>query len=178
MYLGGIDKVHQLDDVIAALSIIKNEKNIAFEFVGDGKEREKLMKVCETLGVHWVKWTPSVPKKIVPEIISHADVLVLSTSTVMYGSENKLAEYLMAGKPILTYTPATHNDPAISHNCGLSAAYGNINDLAEKIKAFAAMSVDQRAILGKNSRMYAEKNLSINILAEKLDMALLNVRKK
>lgn len=177
MYLGGIDKVHKLDDVIAALSVIKGEKNIAFEFVGDGKERKMLIKACDSYGIHNVTWTPSVPKKMVPGILSRADVLVLSTSTVMYGSENKLAEYLMAGKPILTYTPAIHNNPAIEHNCGLTAAYGNINDLAETIRAFAAMSAEQRAILGKNSRSYAEKNLSIQILAEKFENTLLNIRK-
>ncbi len=165
MYVGGVDRVHKLEDLIAALRTVQETNaDIVFEIVGNGKDKDSLIKKAEETGLKNVTFTEAVKKSEVPEKLKQADVLFLSTGEVFYGSENKLGEYLNAAKPVITYTPAKHNDVVEEHDCGLSAAYSDIQSLADTILHMADMSESQRLEMGKNAYDYAKHKLSIHKL--------------
>jgi len=165
MYLGGMDTVHQLDHLILALSKIeKSAKPFKFALVGGGKNKSHLQKMAAELNIKNIEWEDPVIKSEVPPKLSKADLLFLPTAEVQYGSENKLSEYLMAGKPILTYTPAKHNDPVNKAGCGMSAIHGNIKDLSSKIQAMVALSDNERNSMGIKGHQYASQHFDIQKL--------------
>ncbi len=165
MYTGGMDTVHHLDHLIDALALPGMPENLEVQLIGEGKEKENLMIRSRQLGLKNVVWKNAVPKNEIPALLQQADLFYLSTSKVLYGSENKLAEYLEAGKPVLTYTAASHNDPVETIECGLSAAFGDVVDLAEKITRLASLSETERQRMGMRGRQYARENLGWDILA-------------
>ncbi len=173
MYLGGVDSVHKLDHLLQALQRTKiKDLGIEFSITGSGKEKENLIKYGQRNKLDWVKWEDPVPKSNVPEKLMQADILFLPTAEVYYGSENKLSEYMMAAKPILSYTPAEHNDPAKLANCGVSSPYGNIEKLSENIAMIANLSPEERSSLGNTGKKYALENLEITILGQKINSFL------
>ena len=173
MYLGGIDKVHRLDDLMRAIhSLGELQNRVVVELVGSGKEVQNLKNLANQYNLENITWSKAIPKSKVAEKLMEADVLFLSTGEVFYGSENKLAEYLNAAKPILTYTPATHNDPVEKTGCGLSAAFGDVDDLALKIKMFSETDAETRLQMGRKGHRYAAENLSWHKLAGELEIFL------
>lgn len=109
-YLGGIDKVHGLEFLIDLAFKLKGE-DIEFNVYGDGKERKNLENMVKEKELANVYFKGSVPKVRVPETLSEANLLFVSTSNVLYGSENKLYEYMATGKPIVVATAGKHNNP-------------------------------------------------------------------
>ncbi|MEA3447109.1 MAG: GNAT family N-acetyltransferase [Bacteroidota bacterium] len=166
MYVGGVDKVHKLQDLITAFKIVeKTNQNIRFEIVGSGKDKQNLIHLAKAQKLRNLIFSDAVKKSEVPKKLKKADALFLSTGEVYYGSENKLGEYLSAGKPVITYTPAKHNDIVEQYHCGLSATYPNIEHLAETILTMAELSDEERLEMGKNGFQYAKDHLSIEKLA-------------
>jgi glycosyltransferase involved in cell wall biosynthesis len=169
MYLGGIDSVHQLEDLFQAMAL-KPEiaKKVRVVMVGDGKERQELTRLARDLGLENVEWRGAVAKSAVPGLLEEADVLYLSTSKVLYGSENKLSEYMMAGRPIVTYTPALHNNPIEAIGCGMSAEYGNVGNLATTIAGMSEKKKEEMNLMGRKGQDYATNNLSWGPLSGQL----------
>jgi len=168
MYLGGIDVVHGLETLFKAAENINGEyKNkIEIHIVGDGKKRNDYINLTKDISI--IKWHKPVAKFRVPEILKHADVLFLSTGKVLYGSENKLAEYLAAGRPLLVSTEGEHNNPTNEIECGISVKPEDVNALVNAIILFYKIDCETLAKYAENSRKLAESRYSIKNNTEKL----------
>ncbi len=168
MYLGGIDVVHGLETLLKAAETINDEyKNkIEIHIVGDGKKRNDYINLTKNISI--IKWHKSVPKYKVPEKLSEADVLFLSTGKVLYGSENKLAEYLAAGHPLLVSTEGDHNNPINEIECGISVKPNDEDALVNAIISFYKIDSETLVRYAENSRKLAENRYSIKNNTEKL----------
>lgn len=114
IYTGSIRKANELDRVISVANNLKSmgENNIKFIIFGDGPERERL----ETLAIEKklnVTFKGTVDKKYIPYILSKADCTILTyKKSNMFrfgGSQNKLFEYIAAGKPIISNVNMAYN---------------------------------------------------------------------
>lgn len=168
-YLGGIDKVHGLEFLIDLAFHLKGE-NIEFIIYGDGKERKELENMKSTKNLDNVQFRGSVPKSKVSETLADANLLFVSTSNVLYGSENKLYEYMATGKPIIVATTGQHNNPIKNIKCGISLDRSDVISASDSLKGFISNNDKYKfELLGKNGQDYVISHRRIKILAKKLE---------
>ncbi len=170
-YLGGIDKVHGLEFLINLASEMKTDK-VIFNIYGDGKERNNLEKIAKEKNLYNVVFHGSVKKLEVPDTLKIANLLFVSTSNVLYGSENKLYEYMATAKPIIVATSGNHNNPIKDIDCGLVLDRSDVRESAKILVSFIKERKMDFKELGKNGQDYVVKNRTINLLSEKLEAFL------
>lgn len=168
IYLGGIDKVHGLEFLIDLAFSLKNE-DIDFNIYGDGKERKNLESMVNEKELINIDFKGSVPKTEVPETLSKANLLFVSTSNVLYGSENKLYEYMATGKPIVVATVGEHNNPIKDIDCGLALDREDIKQASSDLLDFIKNNKNNFVDIGKNGQDYVKENRRMSILGKKLE---------
>jgi len=159
VYTGSIRKVNNIGILLDVAKIIKEKgyNNIRFLIYGFGNESAMLKNRCEKEGIKNVLFKGRVEKKYVPSIIKKAYINILhnsSTSLDKYGqSQNKLFEYLAAGKCIVqTYT--TKYSILEKYNCGISTPVQNAEEIS-KVVLEACSDENRCKLLGENGRKAA-----------------------
>ena len=172
VYVGGIDRVHGLEFLLETAKRLLERPEIVFDIYGDGKERARLQARCEREDIANIRWHGSVKKSEVPVTLATADALFVSTANVLYGSENKLYEYMASAKPLIVATLGEHNNPAASVGCGISVDRDDSADAARKIADLADAPQNLRWQMGANGVAYVKKNRMVSGLAQKLERFL------
>jgi len=170
MYLGAMGISNGVDLIIQAMQIIEQAEPGLLEcvLVGDGPEKPHLQQMARNLGLKNVLFQGAVPRAQVPQYAMQADILVLVQREVLYGSSNKLFDYLAAGKPIVFSVFAQHNNLVEQVRCGVSALPENAADLAEKLLAVARMPEQERQAMGERGHAYVRQHHDYSVLARRL----------
>ena len=142
---------------------------ITIVLVGKGQQRAKYEQMIVQEKLDNIIFLDPVEKRMVPKLLSFADVLLLVQGNVQWGSSNKLYDYLCAQKPIITSLYAQHNDIVEEIACGLSVQYGNSDDMVAKIENMHALSEQEKHKMGKNGYDYVKRNGDIKIMAQRLE---------
>ena len=174
MYLGAMGVTNGLDLVLQAMRIIEATEPGLLEcvLVGDGPEKTHLQQMASDYGLESVRFEDAVPRSQVPHFTAQADILVLVQRKVLYGSSNKLYDYMAAGKPIVFAVFAEHNNLVEQGQCGLSASPDNAEDLAEKLLTIAHMSQEERRAMGKRGHTFVRQHYDYAILAQRLQKSI------
>lgn len=137
IYTGSIRKVNNLSLLLDAAKLIQQRnQSIRFVIYGSGDELQSLEQRCKEEKIDNVIFKGRVPKHEVPSILSNSYANVLhNSSTILdkYGqSQNKLFEYLAAGRPILQ-TYKTGYSMLDEHNCGISISNQTAQNIADAV---------------------------------------------
>tara|TARA_A100001388_G_C28761388_1_gene498034 strand:- start:1038 stop:2246 length:1209 start_codon:yes stop_codon:yes gene_type:complete len=102
IYAGNIGRFQSLEGVIEEMSKIKNYKNIELTIMGEGFEKENLIKLNNKRKAN-VKFIPYQNSEVAKNIISQADIglISLSKNVYKYSYPSKTMTYLELGKPII-----------------------------------------------------------------------------
>jgi len=180
-YTGAIGKANSLDIVIDAAELTgEKDKNIKFLFVGDGPEKNKLIKMVKDKNLKNVEFKEPVPKEEVIKILYASDALVLNlkdSPLYKYGiSLNKLFDYLASGKPIL-FSGSAGNNPVKEAKAGITIPVQSPEKLAEAILYMKNLPENKRVKMGLRGKKYVEKYHAIPILVDKLEGILNDLAK-
>ena len=162
-----------LNTVVEAAKILNDEgvNNIDFLLVGDGPEKDNLIKMSKELKLNNITFMPEVKKDMVPAILNKSDIcitIVKKSKVHQYGiSMNKNFDYLASGKPII-FAIEAYNDLVKQSNSGISVSPEEPGKLAKAIIRLANMSSNERKQLGRNGRKYVEQYHDYEILTDKL----------
>jgi len=175
-YTGAIGKANNLDILIeVAEKLNKNYPEIKFLVVGDGPEKERLVRMVREKNLNNIQFNALVPKNEVPKILYKSDALFFNlkdSAVFKYGiSSNKLFDYLASGKPII-FSSNSINNPVEEAEAGITVPPDDPEKLAEAITMLYKMSEEERAEMGKNGRSYVEKYYSIPVLVDKLESVI------
>jgi glycosyltransferase involved in cell wall biosynthesis len=103
-YVGTHGMAHALGTVLEAAKLLENEPRVRFLLVGDGAERENLLKRKEELGLNNVLMLPQQKKELVPEILAASDAcMVLLRKTELFKTviPSKIFEAMAMERPII-----------------------------------------------------------------------------
>jgi len=182
LYVGGFSVSHAVQTIIEAAALIESDLGDACRFilVGAGSERAGCEARARELGLRNVEFRNPIPKSEVPDVLAEADILMVSVKDVpiyRYGINfNKVFDYLAAGRPILFACNAP-NDPVREFGAGISVPPENPKQMAKAIRTFFSLTPSERCALGANGRRYAQKELDIDILAQRFEVLLLDAVK-
>ena len=159
IYAGSIRKVNDIGFLVNVAKEMQ-EDDVDFVILGDGDERESLLKMASELKLDNIFFPGAVAKKAIPACLKRATLLLqwsASQSGISrYGmSLNKLFDYLAAGKPVLANLPSEYSI-VNSFDCGIERMFSDPAQYADQIRRMLA---DQDVIdrWGDNARKTAEK---------------------
>lgn len=180
-YTGAHGIVNALDTIVEAANVLQHNgaTKIHFLLVGDGPEKERLIRKAHEMGLGNVSFFKSIPKNTIPKLLRVIDITIVSwrrSDLYKYGmSTNKLWDYMMCARPIV-WAIESANDPVAEANCGITVPPEEPDKLANAILELYNLSEKERQEMGMRGYEYVMKYHSTPVLANKLLEAIGDVR--
>lgn len=175
-YAGSVRRVNNIRLLVEAAEILSiNDCKAKILVFGDGDERKELEQYVKARSIENIEFMGRVDKKYIPFILKNSYATILhnsSTSLDKYGqSQNKLFEYLAAGKPILMTYSVGHS-VVKNCGCGIELDEQNAINIANAIMKMVNCDQNQYLQICDNvthaSQKYDFKNLT-NVLIEQIE---------
>jgi len=148
IFTGAHGKANGLDAVLDAALVLKAQKqhHIKLVFIGDGKEKPKLISRKEHLKLDNCLFLDPVVKNKLPCYMARANVALMILSNIpafYYGtSPNKFFDYLAMGLPIVNNYPGWLADMITEHNLGIATRPESPTELAEALIKLSQTQAD------------------------------------
>ena len=158
MHSGNVGFSQDLDTLIEAAALLRDESRLVFVIMGDGARRAALAARVVSLGLGNVRFLPRQPMEGLAEALGSADAFVVSLKAGLAGSivPSKLYGVLAAGRPYVAAVERASEvaDITVKHDSGLLAPPGDARALASRILELRADPAMARR-LGDNARRAA-----------------------
>ncbi len=104
VYAGNLGKMQNVELILKAAALMKDEKDIGFFIVGSGVNEERLKTIAKEKELSNVSFVGMQPPEEIPDVYSAADVnlIPLQKKLIYAALPSKTADCLIAGKPIIT----------------------------------------------------------------------------
>jgi glycosyltransferase involved in cell wall biosynthesis len=136
LYAGAHGIANDLDLLIQAAGLVRDDQKIHFLFVGDGKEKTNLIAHAEQLGLQNVTFLPTYPKEEIADVISAADICTAILQPIPLFKTtfpNKVFDYMVAEKPVLLAIDGVIRQVVEEANAGIFVPPGDANIMAKTI---------------------------------------------
>lgn len=174
IYTGSIRTANSVDMIVKTARILKENEKIKFLIFGDGNNCAELKNYCVDNGLTNVVFKGKVDKKYIPYICSCADLNILTYINVRAwkygGSQNKMFDYMNAGKPILTNIKMGYS-LLDRYACGLELGNNNAEDFAHAILHIYNLSADEYLQMCENAKK-AVQEFDFKVLTNVFEDAL------
>jgi len=162
MFSGNLGYIAMLDKVLEAAKLLENESHIKFLIVGAGSAKAGLVSRADELGVKNVRFLPTQPQEVLPEMLGSAD-LSLVTLNRRLGQLNvpsKTCSIMASARPVLAAVPENSEIARLVKvaDCGVSVPPEDPQSLAQAIKHLSSQPEKLRTY-GANGRRYVEEHL-------------------
>lgn len=166
-YFGGHALSNALDVLLDTAKEVK-EKEIRFVLVGNGVEKERLVKRAEEEKIRNVLFLPPVPKRSVPELLQYFDCSFIgSKPSPLYRFGvclNKMYDSMMAAKPIL-FAVDVSSSPVEEYECGIIVRTGHAGEIAGSIERLFSMPEEERKKMGERGKQAVLRYFTYDSLA-------------
>ena len=156
-YIGGAGWWQGLPFIIGAAKILAGRNDIKFNIAGFEPKDEKLFPRLPN-----ISYRGYVERKDVVDFITSCDVMLSTRVEETAGNllfPLKLAEYMAAGRPIISSGAGDQVEIIQDANCGIVVTPISAEALARAIEKVEAMTNTEREEWGRNALAYARKNL-------------------
>jgi colanic acid biosynthesis glycosyl transferase WcaI len=164
-----------LDLFIRIADKIRNNQDIVFLFVGDGSEKERLMKMSEDLNLKNVVFKPFVSLEEYPELVKDCDVGIISLTAqnTTPAVPAKILGYMAAAIPVVAFLHKESEGLLIikEAKCG----YGTVSGDEEKALEIVLKIYNEKEKLkeyGENGLQYLLKNMEKRVCVDKFESLL------
>lgn len=167
-YAGNHGIANALFYLVDAMKYLQNE-NIVLLMIGNGQEKENLIKHAKLNHLQNIIFLPAISKKYIPALLNKVDILYIGLQyqpVFRFGvSPNKLFDYMMAGKPIIQAIKAG-NDIVKDAGCGLSIEPENTDEIVKAVKILISKSDAELLEFGNNGKRYCLKYHDYSVLSK------------
>lgn len=161
-YAGTIGYAQDLDSVIEAAALMKDQSNVIFYIVGDGVEKSRLMKQAE--GMTNVRFLPMLDRAEYVELLNASDVCLstLLASMMTPVVPAKIMSIMASGRPVVASMPLNGDAPKIIREAksGICVEPQNPVKLVEAIKTLLE-NPSLASQYARNGRAWVEANCSL-----------------
>lgn len=179
LFAGNLGEAQNLDAILDAAYLLKNEQHIKFVFVGDGRRKEHLENIVkEKCLQNTVYFTGRYPITTMPVFMKNADVLLFSLKDEPCFNltvPSKVQFYMAQGKMILAMINGDGAELVRESNCGFVVPAGDSIALSEQIKSISNMDKEKLYLFGQNGFNYYAKNFERKLRFSQLKDLLNNV---
>lgn len=139
-YIGTHGMAHGLNTILKAARRLENEPDIRFLLVGDGAERDKLLKAKEDMGLTNVIMLGQQPKERMPDFLAASDaclVLLIKSELFKTVLPSKIFEAMAMKRPIVLGVEGESRELIEEAGCGICIEPENDQELAETVLRLA-----------------------------------------
>lgn len=107
-YIGTFGMAHKLETILHTADILRQENNIHFLLIGDGAERDKLVKLKEEMELDNVTFLPLQPKQNIPYFLELSDLgLIVLRDSKLFQTviPSKIFEYMAKDNALILSMP-------------------------------------------------------------------------
>lgn len=162
--------------IVAAADRLRPNGDIHFVVVGDGVERDTLMKKAGELTLENITFIPSQPREVVPAILTAADLVLvpLVSSRITDAVPSKLMEAWGCRKPVVLIAGGEPAELVDKAEGGVVVGAGDSEELVQTI---ASLWKDGTLLerYGENGYNYVRKHFDRKDLARDMETVLLSV---
>ena len=173
MFMGGFFYSNYLEHILETARVLKDRgrEDIEFALVGQGTDRDLVIKKAKELGLDNVRFPDPVPKPEIGRLISDADAFIFALHDLplyRYGvSLNKLTDYLAGGRPII-FSGRSAYDPVKDIGAGYSLPPNDPVAAADAVEKLFSLTPVERIDMGRKGREYVLEYHDIPKLATRL----------
>jgi glycosyltransferase involved in cell wall biosynthesis len=171
--IGEAQGLEILPQVALELKKLNYSEKIKFSMVGNGRNKENLIKLVKTYNVaEMFDFTDAVAAKEVPLLLSKADVAFLSFQNNELFQKTipaKLQSYLSCGMPILAVASGETKKIVEDAKCGLVSNPGDIQQTVENIIQYLSFDENTMKLMSENSINYSNKWFNKKSLMDEMD---------
>ncbi|MCK9506362.1 MAG: glycosyltransferase family 4 protein [Porticoccaceae bacterium] len=174
LYAGAHGISNDLDVVLDAAELLRDEPSIRIVMVGSGKEKPRLVAEAEQRQLENLLFLPPVAKQDMAATLAGADAcLAILKPIEMYKTTypNKVFDYMAAGRPVLLAIDGEIRKVVEDARAGLFVPPGNPHALADAIQAMAKDPEECRK-MGVNGRTLIETRFSRAELADQFALTV------
>lgn len=173
MFAGNIGEAQDMDSLMASALELKEEKEIYFCIVGDGRKQpwveefvreNELEETVRLLGRH--------PIEMMPAFFAAADVLLVTLKDSKIFNRTapaKIQAYMNAGKPIMAMMNGEGAAVIAEAQCGFSVAAGDAKAFADLLKRMECLGNEELAAMGARGKAYCKENFSFERAVETIE---------
>lgn len=163
LFAGNVGVAQDLENAIKAMEIVsKQNTNINFLILGDGRDKERLQKlVLEKKIEKNIYFFGKYPVETMAYFFSQADCMFVSLKDEPIFSLSlpaKVQAYMSVGKPIISMMNGEGYDIINEADCGFAVHAEDNEGLANKILEIEKLSVLDRERLGNNGKTFYQEN--------------------
>lgn len=139
-YAGALGLANDIPTILRAAAHLRDEENICFLLVGDGKERKTLERMAQQLALSNVIFTGVQPKSTMPAFLAASDACVATLKDIpMFRTTypNKVFDYMAAGRPTILAIDGVIRAVIEDAQGGVFVPPGDATALATAIKALS-----------------------------------------
>jgi glycosyltransferase involved in cell wall biosynthesis len=181
LYAGIIGHAQGLEVILHAAQTFRELKNIKFILLGDGPEKENLIKLAASLKIVNVRFIDVVPKNKVKQILASSDATIIPLRNIPLfkgAIPSKIFESLYLKKPILLGVDGEARQLFITQgNCGF---YFKPDDPQALALAIRHLISDKNNItnLGENGNLYVTANFTRRMITSNFINSIIENEKK
>lgn len=158
LFAGNLGEAQNLDAIIDTADILKENKNIKFVFVGDGRKKEHLESLVKEKHLEGTVFlTGRFPLNTMATFMQNSSALLFSLKDEPCFNltvPSKVQFYMAQGKPILAMINGNGADLVNEAKCGFAVPAGNSENLAKKILEMYKMDTEDLNAYGINGKLY------------------------
>lgn len=135
-YAGALGQANDLGTLLLAAQRLRNECDIRFLLIGDGKERANLQRQASEMQLPNVTFAAGRPKSEMSEVLAASDACVAILQDIpMFRTTypNKVFDYMAAAKPVVLAIDGVIREVVDQAQCGVFVPPGNDAALADAI---------------------------------------------
>ena len=164
-YAGTLGISQGLMSVVEAAAILRDRKGIEFFIVGDGIEKDKMVRRVNELGLRNIRFLAMQPKAVYPMVVASCDVglVTLNSKVKTPVVPSKILSLMAAGRPVLASLPLDGDAPRLIQeaDCGICVGPEDPKALADAILKLAE-DPELRRQLGRRGREHVVREMSLS----------------
>lgn len=157
-YAGTLGESYDIVTIILAAKVIENRRGnkVKFKIIGQGPDKDKLMKLKNEICVNNVEFIPFMPYEKLAAFLHKSDITVNALKkTASQSIINKVSDYFAAGVPMLNGCPSKEQQEMVEKfEVGINYIPENADDLITKIE-FCLDNPDYCEKIGENAKKLA-----------------------
>ncbi len=182
MFAGNLGEAQSLKTIVDAAERLRDEPEIRWLIVGDGRESEWMQREVMRQGLEkCVSFLGRHPAELMPCFFAHADTLLttLKADDVFARTiPSKVQTYMACAKPIVAALNGEGARVIDEAGCGLAVAAGDGEALASAVLKLYRMSRKERQAMGERGRMYYDTHFERDMLIDRFEQWMQTVREE
>lgn len=142
-----------LQQIVMAAHQLREDASVGFSLVGDGPEKQDLVRMAQGLGLQNVRFLEPMPQDKVPAFLGEMDALLVPLKVKLTGAvPSKLYEAMSVGKPVILIADGEAAEIVREAGCGIVVEPGDIGRLVEAVRLLKDHPAERRDMGARGRR--------------------------